>query len=119
MIETNATHRRLRRPPREERRVPVATYVLLINWTEQGIKEFKESPKRAKAFMDAAKAAGGRTRALYWTLGPYDMVAVVDAPDDETLTALALRVGALGNVRTTTLRAFDEAAFRTIVKKAS
>ena len=96
----------------------MATYVLLINWTEQGIRDFKESPKRARDFTNAAKAAGGRTRALYWTLGQYDIVAVVEAPDDETITALALRVGALGNVRTTTLRAFGEAEFRDIVKKA-
>ena len=95
----------------------MATYVLLINWTEQGIRDFKESPKRARDFTNAAKAAGGRTRALYWTLGQYDIVAVVEAPDDETITAAALKLGSLGNVRTTTLRAFNRDELTAILAK--
>ena len=95
------------------------TYVNLITWTEQGVRDFKDSPKRARAFTDAAKQMGCRVRSVYWTLGPYDIVSTVEAPDDETATALALRVASLGNVRTTTLRAFDQGEFTQIVKKLS
>jgi uncharacterized protein with GYD domain len=96
----------------------VATFVSLVNWTDQGIKNFKESAKRADAFAELVEKSGGSVKAIYWTLGEYDVVAIFDGPDAETATAVLLQVGALGNVRTTTLEAFDREAFDRIVAKA-
>ena len=96
----------------------MATYIALINWTDQGIKNFKDSPKRADAFGEMIGKAGGSVKGIWWTIGPYDIVAVVEAPDEEAITATLLQVGALGNVRTTTLRAFDQSQFTSIIEKA-
>jgi uncharacterized protein with GYD domain len=83
----------------------MASYILLASFTEQGIRKVKDSPKRAEAFKDMAKKCGATVKELFWTLGDYDIVAVVDAPDDISITALGLSSGALGNIRTQTLRA--------------
>jgi uncharacterized protein with GYD domain len=96
----------------------MATYIALINWTDQGIKNFKDSPKRADAFGEMIGKAGGSVKGIWWTIGPYDIVAVVEAPDEDALTATLLQVGAQGNVRTTTLRAFDQSQFSSIIEKA-
>ncbi len=96
----------------------MATFVSLINWTEQGVKGFRDSPKRATAFEDLVKKHGGSVKGIYWTLGEYDLVGITEAPDDETATAILLELGALGNVRTTTLRAYDRSEFAKIIKKA-
>jgi uncharacterized protein with GYD domain len=96
----------------------VATFVSLINWTDQGIKNFRESAKRADAFAELVAKSGGSVKGIYWTLGEYDLVAITEAPDAESATAVLLQVGALGNVRTTTLQAFDRDAFEGIVRKA-
>lgn len=96
----------------------MATFVSLINWTEQGIKSFRDTPKRADAFRETVEKAGGRLVSVYWTIGEYDLVAVVEAPDDETFTALMLQVGSLGNIRTSSLRAFDQAEMDRIIQKA-
>ena len=92
-------------------------YVQLVNYTEKGMMHVKESPNR----LDAAKAMlqdmGGRMIAFYLTMGNYDAVAVFEAPDDDTAALFAMRIGQLGNVRTTTLRAFDEGEFRKICQK--
>jgi uncharacterized protein with GYD domain len=96
----------------------MANYVLLINWTEQGVRTFKETLDRADAFSKLAEQVGARTKDLCWTLGAYDIVATVEAPDDETMTALALGVCSGGNVRTTTLRAFDRDEMARIVGRA-
>lgn len=93
------------------------TFVSLINWTEQGVKNFRETPKRASAFRELVEKNGGRVVSIYWTLGEYDIVAITEAPDDETFTALALMLGSLGNVRTASLRAFDQDEFEAILKK--
>ena len=95
------------------------TYVMLLNWTDQGIRDFKDSTQRSDAFAAAAQKLGARVLNLYWTVGPYDLVAVVEAPDDETVTAALLQVGALGNVRSTTLRAFEREEMDRIVSKAA
>jgi uncharacterized protein with GYD domain len=84
----------------------MATYILLGNFTEQGIRNIKDTTKRAKAVRDMAKKTGATTKELYWTLGQYDIVAIFDAPDDASMTSLALSIGALGNVRTQILPAF-------------
>ena len=94
------------------------TYVSLVNFTDQGIRNFSDSPKRAKAFRDMMGQLGGSVKEMFWTLGVYDLVVVTEAPDDETATAAALKVSSLGNVRTTTLRAFDEAEVKAIIEKA-
>jgi uncharacterized protein with GYD domain len=95
----------------------MATYVTLIHWTEQGIKNFKDSTRRAKEFSDAVEKAGGKVRELLWTVGQYDIVSVVDFPDDETATASLLQVGALGNIRTNTMRAFDSAQMDAVIRR--
>jgi len=83
------------------------TFVTLINWTEQGIKNFKDTTQRAQDFTNSVEKAGGRVHELLWTVGEYDIVSVVDFPDDESLAAILLQVGAQGNIRTKTMRAFN------------
>jgi len=85
-----------------------ANYIVLANWTDQGIRNFQDSQKRAADFAGLVRSMGGTVKDIYWTIGPYDIVVVVEAPDDETVTAAALKVSGLGNVRTTTLRAFSQ-----------
>jgi uncharacterized protein with GYD domain len=83
-------------------------YVTLIRYTEQGIKTFKDLPKRLEETRTAGEAAGAKLVAFYLTMGQYDAVVVSEAPDDETVATLALAAGGRGNVRTETLRAFSE-----------
>ena len=85
----------------------MAIYVGLGNWTDQGTKDFRGAVQRGNSFREAVEQAGGRVRELVWTMGEYDFVTVVEAPDDETAATLVLRVAAAGNVRTKTMRAFD------------
>jgi uncharacterized protein with GYD domain len=92
-------------------------YVGLGTWTEQGTREFRGAVERAKAFRQAVEEAGGRVRELVWTMGEYDFVAVVEAPDDETAAVLVLRVAGLGNVRTKTMRAFDAEQMTEIIAR--
>jgi uncharacterized protein with GYD domain len=91
------------------------TYAILFNWTEQGIKNYKDSPSRVDAATEAMAKAGVRIRDIYWTLGPYDLVGIFDADSDEAATAALLQLGAQGNVRTTTMRAFDRAEFERLI----
>lgn len=95
----------------------MATYLVLANFTEQGIKAVKDSPKRADAFKQMAKKHGATVKDVYWTLGQYDIVAIVEAPDEMAMTALGLSLAGLGNVRTQTLRAFTEADMKGILDK--
>jgi uncharacterized protein with GYD domain len=95
----------------------MATYVLLANYTEQGLKGIKDTVKRTEAVGELAKKAGATMRESYWTLGAYDVVAVFEAPDDETMTAFSLSVARLGNVKTQTLRAFSSKDMGTILGK--
>lgn len=95
------------------------TYVSLINWTEKGLAGYKETVARSEAGQQLAATFGGSLKDIYWTLGPYDIVAVSEAPDDETATAFALALSAQGNVRTTTMRAFSADEMRGIVAKAA
>ena len=97
----------------------MATYIVLAHFTDQGIRGVKDSPKRADAFKALAKKVGASVKELYWTLGNYDIVTIVEAPDVETITALGLSIGKLGNVRTETLRAFDETELGGILKKVT
>ena len=93
------------------------TYISLVNWTDQGIRDLKESPARAEAAAQLAERLGGKMVELYWTVGPYDIVAIIEAPDDETATAMQLTVGMSGSVRTTTLRAFDREEIERVIAK--
>ncbi|MCM2578183.1 GYD domain-containing protein [Streptomyces meridianus] len=95
------------------------TYVTLLNWTDQGIRNFEDTTQRAEAFAAATQKLGVKLLDFYWTVGPYDLLAVVEAPDDETATAALLQVGALGNVRSTTLRAFGRDEMARIIAKAT
>jgi uncharacterized protein with GYD domain len=79
---------------------------MLANFTEQGIRNVKDTVKRAEAFKEAAKGAGVTVKDLYWTLGQYDVVATAEAQDEMAITALGLSLAKAGNVRTQTLRAF-------------
>jgi uncharacterized protein with GYD domain len=96
----------------------MANYVFLISWTEQGVKNYTETAKRADIAAAEFARLGGKLTDIYWTLGPYDLVGLAEFPDDETATAAALQLGAAGNVRTTTMRAFDRAEVRKIIAKA-
>jgi len=83
-------------------------YITLFNWTEQGVKNVKDTAKRAVAAREAWEAAGGRFIGIWWTFGQYDGVVVHEAPDDETANRLLMATALQGNIRTTTLRAFGE-----------
>jgi len=83
------------------------TYIVLLNWTDQGVKSAKGTVDRYEENRDALKDKGIMFRDSYWTVGPYDVVSTVDAPDDETLSAALIALAGAGNVRTTTMRAFN------------
>jgi uncharacterized protein with GYD domain len=89
-----------------------------MNWTEKGIKDFKDSTKRAAAAQEGMQQTGVALKEIYWTIGAYDVVCVFEAPDDETFAAALLTLGAAGNVRTTTMRAFSKTEFDAIVSRA-
>ena len=93
------------------------TYVVLVNWTDQGIRSVKETIERTDTGAEIAKKHGMEFKQSYWTVGPYDMVAVITAPDDEAMSAHLLEIGSLGNVRTTTLRAYDEEEMSGILER--
>ncbi|MFJ1653228.1 GYD domain-containing protein [Streptomyces sp. NPDC088337] len=95
------------------------TYITLMNWTDQGVRDYKATAKRAETFGAAAQKIGAKLLNIYWTVGPYDLVAVVEAPDDETATAALLHLGGVGNIRSTTLRAFGQGEMERIITKAT
>jgi uncharacterized protein with GYD domain len=97
----------------------VPTYVSLINWTDQGIKNYRDTVARAEAFRDMASQGGGQLREILWTLGEYDIVAVVDAPNDETVVGLLLQTAQLGNVRSKTMRAMNADEIGSIISRMS
>jgi uncharacterized protein with GYD domain len=93
----------------------MTTYVMLINWTEQGVKSVRESPARLDAARKVLADMGGSLKEFYLTMGEYDMVVVGEASDDAVMARFALSLGMKGNVRTRTLKAFPEAAYREII----
>jgi uncharacterized protein with GYD domain len=95
----------------------MATYITLANYTDQGIRNVKDSTKRADAVQEAAKKFGAKLTQVYWTLGQYDVVAIIEAPDDMSATAFALAIGAAGNIRMQTLRAFSKEEMNGILGK--
>ena len=95
----------------------MATYVILMNLTEQGIKSVKDAPARIQATAKALEAVGGKLTGFYLTMGQYDYVAIAEGPGDEIAMLQLLGLGAAGNVRTTTLKAFTAEEFAAMVKK--
>src|SRR5919198_5221584 len=92
-------------------------YIVLINWTDQGIKNVKDTVKRAKSFEGAMEKAGGKSLGFYYTIGRYDMVAIVEAPNYEAIASVLFSTGSLGNVRTQTLKAFSMDEATNIIEK--
>jgi len=95
----------------------VTTYVSLINWTDQGIKNYRDSTQRAADFTKLVESSGGHVRELLWTVGEYDIVCIVDVPDEETGVAALLQVGSAGNVRSKTMRAFNTEEMSGIIRR--
>jgi len=93
------------------------TFVVLANFSDQGIKNVKQTIERAEAFKQMAAKTGATVKEVYWTLGAHDVVAICEAPDDETATALSLSVASRGNVHSETLRAFTFDEMKKIMGK--
>ena len=94
----------------------MTTYIVLVNWTDQGVRNVRESPARLDAARKMLKDMGGEFREFYMTMGDVDMVAVCEAPDDAVAASFALKLSMGGSVRSRTLKAFPEAAYREIIK---
>jgi uncharacterized protein with GYD domain len=94
-------------------------YVTLMNWTEQGVQNVAQSVERANAARTALATKGVTLKDIYWTVGAYDLVCTVEAPDDATASAALLALAAQGNLRTTTLRAFTADEFGDIIKRSA
>jgi uncharacterized protein with GYD domain len=94
-------------------------YIALLSWTDQGVRNYKDTARRAETFGAAVQKLGAKLLSIYWTVGPYDLVALVEAPDDETATAALLQLDGVGNVRSTTLRAFDREEMERILAKVA
>ncbi len=95
----------------------MATYIVLSNFTDQGVRSVKETTKRADAVKEMASKFGVTVKDLYWTLGSYDVVAIFEAPDEASITAFGLAIAAGGNIRTQTLRAFSKEEMGGILRK--
>ena len=91
------------------------TYIMLANWTDQGALQVRESPRRLDTAKKSLAEMGGEMKSIYMTMGDYDLVAVYEAPDDAVAARFTLMLGMLGSVRTRTLKAFPEGAYRQIV----
>ena len=93
----------------------MTTYIMLANWTEKGIQNVTESPRRLDAAKKALKDMDGDFKLFFLTMGDYDIVAVYEAPDDAVAARFNLQLGMMGNIRTRTFKAFPEAAYREII----
>jgi len=93
----------------------MTTYIMLANWTDQGARKIKESPRRLDMAKTALRESGGEFKAFFMTMGDFDMVGVYEAPDDAVAARFTLQVAQFGNIRTRTLKAFPEAAYREII----
>lgn len=97
----------------------MATYIALVDYTEQGIRNIKDSPRRADALASKAEETGNRIKEIYWTVGDHDGVVIFEAADDISASALMLSLAQGGNVRTRTLRAFGRSEMEQILSKTS
>jgi uncharacterized protein with GYD domain len=93
------------------------TYVALMNWTDQGIRNVRDTVNRREQADALADKHGAKIVQVYWTVGPYDLVTIVEAPDDESATVMLLELGTGGNLRTTTLRAYDSEQMSGILQR--
>jgi uncharacterized protein with GYD domain len=105
----------LSRRPQASGEVAVPAYVMLANWTDQGARQVKDSPKRLDAAKKALVEMGGEFKSLYMTMGDYDVIVIYEAPDDAVAARFTLLLAQMGSVRTRTLKAFPEAAYREII----
>jgi uncharacterized protein with GYD domain len=97
----------------------MTTYVVLANWTDQGARNVKDSPRRLDATKAALKELGGEIKSFFLTMGEYDIVMIYEAPDDAIAARFTMQMSMLGNIRTRTLKAFPEAAYREIITSFS
>lgn len=95
----------------------MALYIALNNFTDQGVRNIKDTAKRSDAVRDMAKKLGVTVKEVFWTMGSYDTVIVFDAPDDASAAAVVASIGAAGNLRTMTLRAFSQAEINEVLAK--
>lgn len=95
----------------------MASYVSLLQFTDQGVRNVKDTIKRAAAATDEAEKMGAKVTDVFWTMGTYDLVLLLDAPDDETVSAFSLKLGSLGNVKSQTMRAFGREEMEGILAK--
>jgi uncharacterized protein with GYD domain len=95
------------------------TYVALFNWTEQGIRNVRDTVDRYQRSTELAEKHGVSFEQVYWTVGPYDLVGVFEAPDDESVSAFLLELSSAGNIRTTTLRAYNHEEMSSILGSLS
>jgi uncharacterized protein with GYD domain len=95
----------------------MANYICLLQFTDQGIRNIKDTTKRAEAATAEAEKMGAKITQAFWTMGAYDLILVLEAPDDETASAFAARLGSLGNVKTQTMRAFGRQEIEKILAK--
>lgn len=95
----------------------MATFITTIKFTQQGIKDIDHTTKRSEIFTAEAEKLGVKVKDIYWTLGAHDGLLILEAPDDETATAVILHLGAMGNVHTSTCRAYNAAEMDTILTK--
>jgi uncharacterized protein with GYD domain len=92
----------------------MATYISLVNFTEQGVREIKATAERSEKFKATAQKAGVTVKEVYWTMGAYDIVLVLEGPDDKTVAAILVGLASLGNVKTQTMRGFNAAEMKEI-----
>ena len=95
----------------------MATYIALVNFTDQGVRQIRQTTERAKALINAAANLGVKINDIYWTMGAFDAVFTAEASDDDAIMAFAASMGSLGNIRTQTLRAFSAAEMNRILDK--
>jgi uncharacterized protein with GYD domain len=100
-----------------KRRLNMATYIALVNFTDQGVRHIRQTTDRAKALVKAGSNLGVAIKNIYWTLGCYDAVFTAEAPDDDAIAAFAISMSSLGNIRTQTLRAFSAEEMNKILEK--
>jgi uncharacterized protein with GYD domain len=117
VVSAPSVGRRQHQRTQQSGKTTMATYVVLARFTDQGVKNAKDSPKRAEAFRQMAETFGVTVKDIFWTQGRYDIVIVIEAPDELSATALNLSLSALGNIRTESLRAFSSADMLKIVAK--
>jgi uncharacterized protein with GYD domain len=95
----------------------MATYIALVSFTDQGVRQIRQTTERAKALVNAASNLGVKIKDIYWTMGAFDAVFTAEAQDDDSVMAFAASIGSLGNIRTQTLRAFSAAEMNKILEK--